>query len=340
MSRVLPRRTAFTLVELLVVIAIIGILIALLLPAVQAAREAARRAQCTNNLKQIGLALHNYHDAHAVFPYGSDYSENSRRPQTMNFLMLILPYMEQASIGDTITPFSCLPSERYSVLWPLVNTLPYHAQAVTAYYCPSEIGDQVKSGLSVNYWALAPSNGVAAVSSYRGSAGNISHYQSGGGSTACGLCAGGGCPCDLDPALGGHFAYNGTTQNSLGMLWAGGVSRKVKDVIDGTSNTLFVGESYTNQGSPDGIGAQHVVHWTTSWIFSGTPYGINMSEAQGVSPTPFDAFLADCGFRSRHPGGAQFVMVDGSARFVSETVNMVSFSALGTAHGGEVVGDF
>ena len=115
------------------------------------------------------------------------------------------------------------------------------------------------------------------------------------------------------------------------MLWAGGVSRKIRDVIDGTSNTLFVGESHSHQGSPDGVGCHYVSHWTASWIFSGTPYGINLTTT---------GFLADCGFRSRHPGGAQFVMVDGSARFVSETVNMVLFSGLGTAHGGEVVGEF
>ena len=262
----------FTLIELLVVIAIIAILIALLLPAVQQAREAARRSACKNNLKQIGLALHNYHDAHTRFPYGSDYSENSLSPQTVNFLMMILPYVDQAPLYNTLVPLSTTPAGR-PAMHGLVGPLTYHAQPIPAYYCPSEIGDQVKTGLSVNYWALAPSNGVAAVSSYRGSAGNISHYQSGGGTTACGRCAGGACPCDLDPALGQHTAYNGKTQNSLGMLFSAGVSRKIKDVIDGTSNTLFVGETHSHQGSPDGVGCHFVSHWTATWINTGTPMG-------------------------------------------------------------------
>jgi len=336
----------FTLIELLVVIAIIAILIALLLPAVQQAREAARRTQCKNNLKQMGLALHNYHDAHGRFPYGSDYSENSRRAQSVNFLMMVLPYIDQAPLYNTITPVSATPQTRKSVLYPLMEGLPYQQIPIPAYYCPSEVGEQIKQNLWSHYWALSPSPSqndmslTAPVSSYRGSAGNISHYRHGGAVQTCGICAGGGCPCDLDEALGNHFAYNGTTQSSLGMLWAGGVCRKVRDVKDGTSNTLFVGESHSDQGSADGIGCRHVSHWTTSWIHSGTPYGINMTAAQGASATPFGAFLSECGFRSRHEGGAQFLLVDGAVRFLSENIDLNLFAGLGTAHGGELIGEF
>ena len=95
--------------------------------------------------------------------------------------------------------------------------------------------------------------------------------------------------------MGYHMAYNANGRASLGMLWAGGVSRKISDVLDGTSNTLFVGESFSQVGSPDGLGCDYTSHWTATWIFSGSVYGINLRPASG--------FQEGCGFRSRHPGG-------------------------------------
>ena len=357
------RTAGFTLVELLVVIAIIGILVALLLPAVQAAREAARRIQCGNNLKQIGLALHNYHSAHATFPYGGGltgglpgiclYDTDFDQNHSHNWRVHILPYMEQVQLYQSIPVISVSGEYEFHDAF---EVLPQHKTPVPAYYCPSEAGPQVRTGVPVFAWAASPKDGVAAVSSYRGSAGNISHWGWGGEPMACGLCAGGACPCETDMTTtvnsGGHFAQCKQDGPELGMLWGHPTSVRIVDVRDGTSNTLFVGESTyaALSAAPAGArgeGCSHLAHWMAPWCVSGTVYGINMDYQLGVvsgNPpalmSPFEGFFMGCGFRSRHPGGAQFLMVDGSVRFITETINMITFSALATKEGGEVVREF
>ena len=342
--------SAFTLVELLVVIAIIAILVALLLPAVQAAREAARRTQCSNNLKQIGLALHNYHSAHGRFPYGGAYNEGygnckyapgvSTR-QGHNFRTFILPYMEQIELYRSLPEVSGRSGVEFQSRWaPLAQ----HKVAIPAFYCPSEDGPQLRSNLDVHYWNTVPSDGVAALSSYRGSAGNISHYGHGTPILSCGKCAGGACPCEkgLDyistSPPGSHFAYCQQDDPSLGMLWANPTFVRVSHVYDGTSNTLMVGESHyaARDAEP---GCVEEAHWLAPWCVSGTVYGINMKYTYTPYSDPSNGFLIGCGFRSRHPGGAHFAMADGSVRFLSDAINMITFSALGTKNGNEVLAD-
>jgi len=358
------RTAGFTLVELLVVIAIIAILIALLLPAVQAAREAARRSQCSNNLKQIGIGLHNYHSTHGVFPWGGaltggasgicQYNKSLDQNHSHNWRMHLLPYIEQIQVYERI-PVISTPGE--TAFAAEFGTLIDHKTAISAYYCPSETGPQVRNQLPFFEWAAGPIDGVAAISSYRGNAGNVSHWHwTGHAPTACGLCAGGACPCfgDEDTTVngGGHFAQCKRKGPELGILWAHPTSVRVGDVHDGTSNTLLVGESTYSPlvAGPDGgrgDGCAHLAHWMCPWSVSGTVYGINMhyefSEITGNPPAlqrPFNGQFTGCGFRSRHPGGAQFTMADGSARFISETINMITFSALGTKQGGEVFDAF
>ena len=345
------RFVGFTLVELLVVIAIIAILIALLLPAVQAAREAARRMQCTNNLKQIGVALHNYHSAQSKFPYGSAYNEGQGNcnynpgystRHGHNFRVHILPYMEQIELYNSLPSTQYVHSgEEFRGIWA---PLPQQKVSIPAYYCPSEEGPQLRQGLWVNYWAANPTDGEAALSSYRGSAGNVSHWGHGPAIESCGKCTGGACPCETGLSYistsppGSHFGYCQRDDPSLGMLWANPTSVRVADVRDGTSNTLFVGESYYSEfkdGAQVEPGCSSLSHWMAPWCVSGTVYGINFDYPHKPYPA---GFLTGCGFRSRHPGGANFLFADGAVKFLSESINMIAFSSLGTKAGEEVVG--
>jgi len=214
--------------------------------------------------------------------------------------------------------------------------LPQQKVALPLYYCPSETGPQVKDDVKVNYWAAGPRDGIAAVSSYRGSAGNISHVGQGTAVESCGFCAGGACPCDTGLKYtwqGGasHFAYCERDQQSLGVLTAFPDASTLEKIFDGTSNTLMVGETYYGPKDRSIEGCVEVAHWMAPWCVTGTVYGINMTKAQGGT-----GFLTGCGFRSQHPGGAQFLMADGSVRFIPQLINMLVFSALGTRAGGEV----
>ena len=342
------RGSAFTLVELLVVIAIIGILVAMLLPAVQAAREAARRSQCTNNMKQIGIALHNYHSGYGRFPYGGAYNEGTNgncitQPEFNqrhghNWRVHILPYLEEEELYNSIPSLSAPDGGSFQAVWaPLLQ----HKTPVPTFYCPSEHGPQVRDEMFAVYWNAMPADGVAAISSYRGSAGNVSHWGHGPPIESCGLCVGGACPCDTglhSTSTGGsHFAYCEQDEPSLGMLWANPTSVRISHVHDGTAKTLFVGES-TYNSLTEGLGCAESAHWMAPWSVTGTVYGINLAYDKLTSHTsPHTGFLVGCGFRSNHPGGAHFLMVDGGVRFLVNDIDMLTFSAMGTHNGRDAV---
>ena len=254
-------RRAFTLVELLVVIAIIGILIALLLPAVQAAREAARRSQCTNNLKQLGLGLHNYHDTLKTFPPGAIMNPTTAR---WAWNALLLPYVEQMPLYDALSPCGKnVPSATAGT--PIMTEL-------GIYRCPSNYVDRTNS--------------------------NYASY-----STACYVAS---------------AAIMEEAGNSAGFQDC----RSIAAIQDGTSNTFLASERGLFKKPFLSIGAV----WggrqksSSSYAFL-TTRPINSPFTGTVTSTGFtDAPFSRFAVTSLHPGGANFLLCDGSVRFISETI--------------------
>lgn len=323
------KRHAFTLIELLVVIAIIAVLIALLLPAVQQAREAARRTQCKNNLKQIGLALHNYHDTMSIFPPESIWAQGaigSYAPRNYTWLVMILPYVDQAPLYNSAN-----------------LTTPIWGQAIVskqlpALTCPSDPGATVANGMSTT--------------NYAGSEGYDWWPRS-------------------NNVLGGIFTLRGTT--------------RIRDIVDGTSNTIAVGEvtanGYCCGGNNTGAGKPVSApsgFMRPAFVSPGysdsqcTPSGQAYPQPDGSAnpcnqwtsfkanpsvykPTYIHYFGINndyMGAHSRHVGGAHFLMADGAVKFIAQNISYGTEAAIGyvrgngvwgainTMSGGETVGDF
>jgi prepilin-type N-terminal cleavage/methylation domain-containing protein/prepilin-type processing-associated H-X9-DG protein len=332
-----PRRRGFTLIELLVVIAIIAILIALLLPAVQQAREAARRTQCRNNLKQIGLALHNYHDAYGVFPYGSNenwgYGDVPLRC-AWNWRVFILPYIDQGPLYNQIsTYFICIPNSNWDdrtagYKTTVHNTLTsIHQAVISAYICPTDPSASVVTGRA-SAGAGIGSNGidVGARSNYFGSSGPS--YV-----TGCGFfptCAG-------YSDSGNHSQRRGQYGQGPGVLHMYPFNFGIRNITDGTSNTIAVGE--VNDWVTGTTGCYDNAIWTSTWASASTVWGVNGGDSSGV-PGNNNYPYNGCGFRSRHTGGAQFLLADGAVRFISENIDINTFNFLGTSHARDLVGEF
>jgi prepilin-type N-terminal cleavage/methylation domain-containing protein len=330
-----PRGRGFTLIELLVVIAIIGVLVSLLLPAVQQAREAARRAQCRNNLKQIGIALHNYLDSHKVFPQGCTPRNSSptatHRPGILMGLgngwgwnTYILPYLEAANQYQT-----------FVFEQPFDNTYNLTQEAnlpTTIYLCPSATANFANSDPIFSYDEI---NGVRIPTT---------HYYGVMG------------PIELDAAnqYGPRYPYrlSQASTNWDGFATGGILSylSKVRpgDIKDGMSNTLMVGE-LSWDGNKNGYR-----NWAmgTRSNFAGCAKNV-VFEINEVPWTDDPAFLAGtkyAGFAyrilggisygSNHTGGTHFLLGDGSARFISENINLQLYRGLASMAGGEVTGEY
>lgn len=292
MSRPLSPRRGFTLIELLVVIAIIAVLIALLLPAVQQAREAARRTQCKNNLKQFGLAIHNYHDSYNVFPPASLRGWNGSWETGNGFAWgaHILPYMDQAGLYGLLNPNIGIFEGSNNTILRSLNGLP-------GIICPSD----ANRPKTYSIYAGQPNAVTAPATSYAGAA--------------------------------GAFGYNPEdgNANSYGCFFRGTVNVSVSSVRDGLSNTIALGERSArirNEGyflgmmhqsqSPSVAGSTDSVN-NYHWIVSGGLYRPATQIQQTLNTTGGGVWTER--FSSDHQGGVQFLMGDGSVRFISETIN-------------------
>ena len=308
--RHVSRKRGFTLIELLVVVAIIAVLIALLLPAVQQAREAARRTQCKNQLKQLGLALHNYHDTFSRFPmsYQTNGGWNETTSKSASWLFAILPYVDQANLYN---------SADVNQVWSAAINQPLTVKPMSLFLCPSDSTNQ-----NGRVSGLTNLNGATAyaVTGYKAVAGNnwawgvFTHAHPTGrfaGSTD-GLNQGNGWLCRND---------NGN----------GPVTTTMKDVTDGLSNTLFIGESLPGRCS-------HSAWW---WFNHTTATCcIPLNYYQKNTAIVFTDWPDNYSFASQHVGGAHFTMGDGSVRFISENIDINTYWNLATISGNETLGEF
>lgn len=333
-SKTGQQRSGFTLIELLVVIAIIAILVAILLPAVQQAREAARRSTCKSNLKQLGLALANYHDTHEQFPL--NYSRvwgAALDGHSMSWMVTVLPFIEQTALYETVDFNYGIRNDPRSPN-PDSGTVnePSNAwvaqQNVASFRCPSDTSGEVLTRRA-NYghqWAV---NSYKAVAGGNWQWGAWQHRPPAQGAT--------------DRFL--HNSGHGLDRGN-GMIFRGNqfpYSNNLRHVTDGASATFAIGEAVPQY-------CTHTWWWwfnattaTTSIPLNAPPVcssvNPNQNEHENLLACDWN-WTNNYSFKSMHRGGGQFAMGDGSVRFISETIDTNTYRALGSIGGGELVGEY
>lgn len=314
------RSRGFTLIELLVVIAIIAILIALLLPAVQQAREAARRTQCRNNLKQLGLAMHNYHDTFRVFPpgsFGGVYAQYVGGIDGLRkcWMQMVLPYIDQANLYNQLNPYFNNGTDMLNVPQSIITT------RIGTLQCPSD-----------------PAAGKVSSQSQ----GFIGNYA---------VCAG---SQDTRTSINGD-----TTGLYLNGVFYAVSKTNIRDITDGTSNTLLLSELVVVPDSASGpSGCYGGIYDYRGAYYNSTSWGSLFITLNPPNTSVPDQLWNACGStiqapcsgcastsnlvqaRSMHTGGVHVVLCDGSGRFVSNNVDRTTFQNLGSRNDNQTIGDF
>jgi prepilin-type N-terminal cleavage/methylation domain-containing protein/prepilin-type processing-associated H-X9-DG protein len=346
--RATSRTRGFTLVELLVVIAIIGVLVALLLPAVQAAREAARRAQCTNNLKQIGLALITYADARKTLPAATQFNPSAVYPRPQNgpggtWVLEILPFIEQQALYARFDRTrACNDPKNFPMMETPINFL----------ICPSdnevpqggvfEAGEKIDGSSSINPPQARQMGLWYPVSS------GPTHFD--------------GCPFCTNDASKLNYCCQGNSFGSRPVIasndplgpvgtgaptfaglfgrWEKGMS--LKEISDGTTNVIMAGEQINGH-------CRYTCAHCPNFPFSATnipintmlkhpPYPAPLPTGQGTinsSDPEIGGYAQVCGYKSRHPGGAHLLMADGSVHMVNESIDFYIYNLLGSRNSGQ-----
>lgn len=356
-----PRDAAFTLVELLAVIAIIGVLVGLLLPAVQTARESARRTQCTNNLKQIGLGLHRHIDVkNGPLPWGemTPWGAGGATFSHGSVTMYLLPFIEQQQLYDCYD-MKEYPQWSWSSIPPNPNntwvTLPGSTRqlmkmTVPTYVCPSDMVQPLPQAVGAAYasynagrlnyigsWGPKLTNTVDCASTVTGfTSAATSNQKANTG------------PIQV-PGVFSHFqytvlAYPNYTTTGYPSMEAGRCH--VKAITDGLSKTICFGETRPNcsfdvyvggWGSPgNGAGRGTTLVPINYNTCDQGPVGDAVPKCQ----KPFNGNSLSSGFRSLHPGGASFLLCDGSVTFLQEGIDFATYQRLGGKADGEIVGDY
>jgi len=343
------KKRGFTLIELLVVIAIITILIALLLPAVQAAREAARRTQCKNNMKQIVLGLHNYHDNHLTFPPGYLISNEAA------WSCLILPYIEQNNLYENFDFRGQMDALTLPSGAAIVNRN-WIDEIVNTYRCPSDNGPPQAENVGLRV--------TGDVQIIRNKSGTSNYLACAGGSNWIGP---GGVPVGLNDETGAGAAGTGggvldaqdNTTTDFGGMFYGNSRNRIADMRDGTQHTVLIGEhiAYTGaNGTNDSNAAigllsppysnkerchgywAHANFGDASDVLFDMRHGVNGGNGQAIGQRQGAGNEGD--LSSKHEAGAQIGLGDGAIRFVSDTTDPTILQNIANRRDGQIVSEY